>query len=327
MWSHLNQPDIPADDPAYSDAVRRALARLGEYAAIIVRPLNMRPVAASILSADHGRIELRVTSNSSHIVIVIGPDSDLAGEIFWLRTMATRNLAAHRLIAHDQTGTYVPFSYAIVSFLGGGPLANTSDPSLMRVAARAVGRTVRRAHQSPTPGFGRPTPSGRWLNASWTEVLRAWLDNTGALTLATQLLDSETHAELMAATLDHPQLACEAPVLLHGAVGPNRALVTAGESIQLEALTRPGPLIAGDPLLDVATALLPSQPASFRQGFLEGYAAVGPLDHSQRVRLRRLGMLVMLADAATTMEPATLAMLPALLNSELRTIQEHDDEQ
>ena len=143
---------------------------------------------------------------------------------------------------------------------------------------------------------------------------------TEALTLATHTFDSETYAALLAATLEHPDLACETPCLLHGAIGPARILVTSGESIQLEALTCPGPIVAGDPLLDVATALLPSQPAAFRQGFLEGYAAVGPLDQSQRLRLRRLGVLAMLANAATQPDPAILANLPALVRSELRMI-------
>ncbi|MDZ4718409.1 MAG: phosphotransferase [Roseiflexaceae bacterium] len=320
MWAHLSQPELVAEDPAYCDAVRRALARLGEYIEIIVRPLNMRPVGASILAISRDRVEVRVTSSSSHIVIAIGPDADLAGEIFWLRTMATRNLAAHRLISHDQSGARVPFSYAILSFLGGAALVNTADSALVRVAARATGRTLRRAHQVIAPGFGRPTPSGRWLSNSWPMVLRAWLDSTEALTLATHTFDSETYAALLAATLEHPDLACETPCLLHGAIGPARILVTSGESIQLEALTCPGPIVAGDPLLDVATALLPSQPAAFRQGFLEGYAAVGPLDQSQRLRLRRLGVLAMLANAATQPDPAILANLPALVRSELRMI-------
>jgi Ser/Thr protein kinase RdoA (MazF antagonist) len=321
MWAHLSQPEIPADDPAYCDAVRRALARLGEYVEIIVRPLKMRPIGASILAISSTRVEVRVTSSSSHIVIAIGSDADIAGEIFWLRSMATRNLAAHRLIAQDQSGAQVPFSYAIFSFLGGAPLADTRDEALVRVAARAVGRTLRRAHQVIAPGFGRPTPSGRWLSVSWPEVLRAWLDTTGALTFAAQTFESEICTALVAATLDHPDLACTTPYLVHGAVGPSCALVTSGESIQLEALIRPGAIVAGDPLLDVATALLPSQPAAFRQGFLEGYASVGPLDQSQRLRLRRLGLLAMLAQAATQPDPAFLANLPGLVRSELRMVE------
>ncbi len=69
--------------------------------------------------------------------------------------------------------------------------------------------------------------------------------------------------------------------MIHGAVEPSRALVTVGESVQLEALTRPGEIVGGDPLFDLAHATLPRHPAAFQQGLLEGYSAAGPLAPEQ----------------------------------------------
>jgi hypothetical protein len=324
MWPHLSQPEI-GDDTAYTDTVRRVAGRLGEYTELLVRPLNLRPTGANLLAIDGERIEVRISSPSGHVVLVVAPDADIAGEVFWLRAMATRSLPAHRLVTHDVSGLRVPFSYAILNFLGGAALGEQHDEALIRVAARAVGRAARRAHQISAPGFGRPTAAGRWPTLDWPGTLRAWLEGRGALALAADLLDNDTVEALVAATLEHPDLQCEQPRLLHGALSPARARVTAGESIQLEALTRPGPIVAGDPLLDVALALLPGHPAAFRQGFLEGYAAAGPLEHDQRIRLRRLGLLALLADAAEHPSAERLGRLPALVQAELRLIEQHDD--
>ena len=80
--------------------------------------------------------------------------------------------------------------------------------------------------------------------------------------------------------------------MIHGAVEPSRALVTVGDSVQLEALVRPGEIVGGDPLFDLAHGLLPRHPASFRQGLIEGYGASGALAPEQEDRLRRLRLLL-----------------------------------
>jgi hypothetical protein len=84
--------------------------------------------------------------------------------------------------------------------------------------------------------------------------------------------------------------------VIHGAVEPSRALVTVGDSAQLEALVRPGEIVGGDPLFDLAHGLLPRHPASFRQGLIEGYSAAGALVPEQEDRLRRLRLLLHVAD-------------------------------
>jgi Ser/Thr protein kinase RdoA (MazF antagonist) len=318
MWAQLSRPDL-AERECYGDVVRRALGHLGEYVELIVRPLNMRPVSAALLRVDAQRIEVRVSSAASHVVLVIAPDVDAAGELFWLRALAGRRAPVPPMIAHDLSATQVPFGYLVLGYATGTPLAEVADDARMRVAARQIGRAVRRMHQAPAPGFGRPAPSGRWPSASWEATLQAWLARTGALEAAHSYLGDELYAAFEQATVGHPDLACEEARVLHGAVGPSCALVTASESIQLEALVRPGAIVAGDPLFDLAHALLPHQPQAFRGGFLEGYAALGPLDPRQRLRLRRLGLLALLAHAAQ--HPAHQSeRIPALVAAELELL-------
>jgi hypothetical protein len=320
MWNALSRPNIDAEDPAYSDARRRILARLGEYAALIVGPLNLRPKSATLLVDDDQRIEVRVSTPSSHIVLAIAPDGDLAPEVYWLRALAASNLPIPRLITHDLSCALVPFGYAIESYAGGAPLDWLEDGPRMRVAARQLGRTLRRSHQVAAAGFGRPSVTGRWPARTWAEALHGWLEHTQALPRALEALGAEGLAALRAATLDHPALAWERPYVLHGAVGPSRALVTVGETTQVEALTRPGELVGGDPLFDLAHALLPGHPEPFRQGVREGYTALGPLAADQEARLLRLGLLLRVADTLSRADELAVAQLPEQVAGELRAL-------
>ncbi|HEX9371472.1 MAG TPA: hypothetical protein VF897_10715 [Roseiflexaceae bacterium] len=320
MWSTLSRPDIDPEDPRYSDARRRVLGRLGEYAALIVGPLNIRPSAVALQCETDERIEVRVSTPRSHVVLVIAPDGDLAAEIFWLRALAASNLPLPRLIAHDLSCTTVPFTYAIESYVVGAPLDRLARDPRMRVAARQVGRTLRRAHQVAAPGFGRPTTTGRWPARSWVAALQDWLERREMLSGAEEALGADTVIMWLDATIDHPALCWERPCAIHGAVEPCRALVTVGETTQIEALTRPGDLVGGDPLFDLAHGLLPRHPEMFRQGLLEGYTASGALARDQEERLRRLELLLLVADTVWRGDEGALARLPDEVTAGLRAL-------
>ena len=324
VFAHLNSCDVQpgvaderAAEPSASTARRRVLGRLGEYASIIVGPLNLRPTAATLLAEDGERVEVRISTAGSHVVLVIALEGDLAAEVFFLRTLAAAHLPIARLIAHDLSCTSVQFTYAVESYVSGVPLERLEDGPLMRVAARQIGYTLRRAHQFDAPGFGRPTPSGRWPSQTWADTLDGWLARRDVCTLAEQALGQAGIAALRAATIDHLALAWERPRLIHGAVEPARAIVTVGDSVQLEALSRPGEIVGGDPLFDLAHGLLPRHPAAFRQGLIEGYTARGPLDRDAEQRLRRLGLLIRVADTICHAEEQALARLPNEVAAEL----------
>jgi hypothetical protein len=320
MWSSLSRHDIDPDDPTYSDARRRILGRLGEYAELIVRPLNLRPSGAALHFECDDRIEVRVSTSLSHVVLVIAAEGDLAAEVFWLRALAPSNLPIPRLIAHDLSCTLVPFTYAIEGYAGGRPLDRLEDAPRARVAARQLGRALRRSHQVAAPGFGRPATTGRWPARSWRDTLHGWMERRDTLPRAEEVLGPDRTIELLDATVDHPALACGRPCVIHGAVEPARALATTGDTTQLEALTRPGEIVGGDPLFDLAHGLLPRHPEPFRQGLLEGYTATGPLAPDQQDRLRRLRLLLLAADTLWRAEAGELAGLPDTVAGGLATL-------
>jgi hypothetical protein len=320
MWSALSRHDIDPDDVSYSDVRRRVLGRLGEYAELAIGPLNLRPTAAALLREDDQRVELRVSTPSSHVVLIIATDGDLGPEVFWLRALAASNLPIPRLIAHDLSLARLPFAYALESYVGGAPLDWLEDGPRMRVLARQAGRTLRRSHQVAAPGYGRPALGGRWPAASWPDALGGWLARRELLARAQELLGLEGAAALLDATIGHEALAYTRPCVIHGAIEPARALVTVGDTMQLEALTRPGELVGGDPLFDLAHGLLPRHPATFRQGIMEGYSASGPLDADQQGRLRRLSLLLLAADTFQHGDMAALARLPDAIAAGLREL-------
>jgi|HigsolmetaAR202D_1030399.scaffolds.fasta_scaffold13957_4 aminoglycoside phosphotransferase (APT) family kinase protein len=309
MWSHLNYYDIDENDETFSDARRRILARLGDFAALIIGPLNLRPKAAVLQLNTPERIEVRVSTPLNHIILAIEPDGDLASEVFFLRAIAPKHLPVPHLIGHDLSMTFVPFSYLLHNYISGTPLSKLEDGPAMRIAARQVGRTLRRAHQVSAPGFGRPTVNGRWIFNRWETALHDWLTQHEFFTRGKEVLGEELFAKLRTATLDHPMLACERASLLHGAAEPSRVLVAVGDSIQLEALTRPGRLVGGDPLFDLAYATLPSRPQAFSQGVFEGYNASGPLLPEQEARLQRLRLLLHVTDTLWRADTAEIEHL------------------
>lgn len=326
-FAALNGSDTLLGEPieeetAAETALRRVLSRLGEYTAQIIGPLNMRPTNTLLLKQSPERVEVRVSTSSTHVLLVIAPDGDLTSELFFLRTLAGKNLPLPRLIAHDQSRSLVPFDYAIQNYIGGRSLNFVDNPPLVTMVGRQLGRVLRRVHQHAVPTAGFPLRTGRWPNLDWLEALRSWLEQRGALAGFADFLDSATLDRFIAATLDHPQLAIETPTLIHGAVTTTRAIVTIGEAAQLEALVRPGPLVGGDPLFDLALALQPAQPEPFRRGVLEGYTSGGGLAKEQEQRLRRLWLLVLVADAVVQADRDELARLPAIIQAELEVLTE-----
>jgi aminoglycoside phosphotransferase (APT) family kinase protein len=318
IFAHLSTPT--ADQ---GGALAGVLARLGDYAEQVVRPLNMRPTGAALVLAEGERVEVRVSTPGRHVLVVIAPEAELAGEVCFLRAMAERNLPAPRIISHDLSCAPLPFCYAITGYIGAPPLDPFADEMLLRVVGRQVGRVLRRLHQAPAAGFGRPQASGRWPTRTWRAALGVWLARRQTRPRAHALLGTERAAALWAATIDHTELEWAEPRALHGGLAPTSALVAPGEgSLSLEALVRPGEIIGGDPLFDLAHGLLPRHPEAWRRGLLEGYAAAGPLPPEQIRRLRRLQLLLFAADALGRAEPTELARLPAILDAELEQIRE-----
>ncbi len=288
--THLNITTI-GEDSGYSDAWRRVLNRLGDYTTIIVRALNIRPSAVSFVGQTAAHVLVRISTPGTHLLLRIAPEGDVAGDVYFARTMAAQQLPAARLVHADLSRLLAPFTYLLEGHVCGVSAAEIRDPHLLRAAARQLGRTLRRLHRVRAAGWGRPTALGRWPESDWRTIL-GQLHLSQAVAPLDALLFTEDERTAVAALLDHPVLALDQPQAMHGAMGWQALRCTTGEQhVQIEALVEPGPVVGGDGLLDLAAGLDPAYPPAWRTGLLEGYNGAAPLSPAEHERLRLLRIL------------------------------------
>jgi Ser/Thr protein kinase RdoA (MazF antagonist) len=223
----------------------------------------------------------------------IAPEHHLRCEVFFGRMAKAHRLPTARLIHYDLQRTLVPFDYTLEHYVCGTGVEQIAPdaPHLLHALGRQVGRALRRMHQVNAPGWGVPTETGRWKTPDWPTVLTE-LHDFYAAPSALLILFSEQQQEQIAALTQCPLLHDVAPRLVHGMPGPDTVRCTVGDHMQLEALVDPGPIIGGDPMLDLAWALAPTHPAPWQRGVSEGYHAVAPLTTLEQ---QRLDLLLILA--------------------------------
>ncbi len=277
---------LPAEDSGYSDAWRRVWARLDEYVELVLRTLNIRPDAVTLLEETRHHILVRISSPLEHVVLRLAPEGELAGEVYFGRAMTAAQLPAVRIIEYDLSSTTLPCHYTVESYAAGSRASRVNEAHQLRSLGRQLGRVLRRMHRQPAAGWGRPAVNLRhWPLESWRAVLAAAHARDGGPP-TDAILFSEAERARMANLLDDPRLEPEAPTLIHGAVAPDTIFCTIGEHPQIEALVEPGACIGGDAMFDLAQALDPAQPAAWREGLLEGYLSMGGLTEAQTARLR-----------------------------------------
>lgn len=288
-YDHLNHY-VPPITEGISDAWRRTLSRLGDYTAIIVRALNLRPLAVSLHAQTEAHLLVRIVTPGEYLILRVAPEDDLAAHCYFLRGLSGQRLPTAQLIQRDLLCKLVPFAFTIESYVPGqAPCADLPD-TLLRGIGRQAGRALRKMHRAAVPSAGRPLPSGRWPAQSWRGVLEA-IGRQLAPPPSDALIFGAAERAAVAALLDDPRLDCRQPGLIHGAFGPRAIRCTTTEHINLEAFVQPGRWVGGDGLYDLACGLSPAHPAAWCEGLLEGYTAVSPLSPAEHERLPLLRML------------------------------------
>jgi hypothetical protein len=289
-YAQLNH-HLSAEADGLSDAWRRVLGRLGEYTRLIVRGLNLRPTAATVLGQTNDAVLVRLTTRGEHLVVRIAPEADLSGAVYFARALAAQSLPATPLISADLSRTLGPFAYTVERYVCGVPATHITEQHVLRAAARQAGRVLRRAHRIAAPGWGRPGSLGRWATPGWTHMLKQ-LNQHYAPPPVDVLVFNEEERSAVQNVLSDTRLLLGQARLMHGNFGPHAARFTlGGDTVQIEALVEPGILVGGDPLLDLASGLNPAYPADWRDGLYEGYMALGALNEHERARLPLLEAL------------------------------------
>ncbi|MCU0491259.1 MAG: phosphotransferase [Chloroflexaceae bacterium] len=288
-YQHLNQ--YVGQDAGYTPAWSRVLERLGDYTALIIQSLQLRPDAVVLLEQTTQYLLVRATAQNRHVVLRIAPEADLTGLVFFGRAMAQHQLPAAQIMQYDLGRVMVPFAYTVESYVCGLPAAQLEASDKLRQAARQAGRALRRMHRVAAPGWGRPKSVGRWPSPDWPTVL-AGLHEMLSFPPYDELVFNEDERAAVAELLASLPPLASGPVLTHGAMGPQAVRCTMGEYVQLEALVEPGAVLGGDGLFDLALGLNPAYPQAWCDGLLEGYASQSPLTAAERERLNRFYPLV-----------------------------------
>lgn len=275
---------------AMNDAWQRVLGRLGDYTALVVGAANLRPSAVTFYAQTEQFVLVRILVAGEYLILRIAPEEDMAAYVFFVRTMSGQKLPSVRIIQRDLSRTRVPFAYTIESFVPGLPATTLSDEALLRSAGRQAGQTLRRMHRIAVPGVGRPNALGRWPDQSWYNVLHQ-ISALLAPPPVDAMLFGEFERSVLALIPTDERLNLEQPCLIHGNFGPEVVRCTTGSHVQLEMIAEPSPWVGGDGLFDLARGLCAIYPDAWREGLLDGYQSITPLNEAERTRLALLRLL------------------------------------
>lgn len=266
-----------------NDWNRPILNRIGDIVSVIVVPTKLRVTDVHITGLQPDRLELKVTGISV-VTLVIAPAEQLAAELFVFKAAAVKRLPMPHVIKADVSYANLPVAYALYGFVAGMMLADVSDETLIRIAARQYGRAIKTLHTSEAPGFGSPQPTGVWSSQSWSAALEGWFTQSFGGEALRGILGRNVLQSFYAATTQ--SYADRSACCLVGAVGPQLARATIHSHIQVEGIVRTGRVVAGDPMFDVAATMRQDVPVPFRQGFIEGYTLNTPLTDDERDRIK-----------------------------------------
>lgn len=266
------------------------LNRLSDYVALVIKPFKLRVRTIVIQHVVAQRIEVKV-SGTSVVMIVFAPSEQLAGEIAFLRTCAIKQLPVPRIIHADVSYDVLPVGFVVYNHITGTPVCDVEDTTLQRMSARQVGRTLRVMHTLPMNGWGWPNPSQKWQLNDWRSAVKQWFGETTAYEQFKSKLALATFERFWQNIILDDIMKNISPVCLLGNLQMANVYVTVHSHVQLEGVVRPGVIVAGDPMFDLAATMRTATSLAFRQGIIEGYTATIPLSADEVTRIKRMAIV------------------------------------
>ncbi|HXQ16076.1 MAG TPA: aminoglycoside phosphotransferase family protein [Caulobacteraceae bacterium] len=191
----------------------------------------------------------------------------------------------------DESRTRLPLRFAITSLLPGTPMRSFRGDAHAAAAYRQMGAMLRRLHIIAMPAFGYvmgsgiepPHPSnGAHMADAFEQAFRRFRDHSGDAA-STRRLEEAVSVRFDLLTV------CERPVLLHQDFQPGNVLAERRRDggLSLTGVIDFANARAGDPLMDLATALscCAHEDPSSRAPLLEGYGAADHPDVAGALKL------------------------------------------
>lgn len=285
------------DAAVASEFTRPILNRLRDFISVAIATLKLYPNTILLHHVTADRIEVRVIGLST-VIVAFAPVEQLVPEVYLIKMAATKHLPLPHLLKHDVSFTSLPVAYSVYSYIAGVSLHTVEDEVMQRVAAKLVGRTIRSLHLISAHGLGAPQVSGKWSSRAWHAVVQQWLAEQGYYERLLELLGPRLLGQLLDYTTKHASLQQFESSVLFGGIERQSVMVLVHGNIQVEGLIRPGRIVAGDAMFDVASSMRASLGAGFRQGFIDGYTMHAPLVSDEVLRIKRYALLWRTIDTA-----------------------------
>lgn len=251
-------------------------------------------MAADLLpggGAPHWRLTL---ADGAQMVLRHLPETLIADEVYVSNLLAGLDLPTKRYLHVDESGTLLPFAFALTNYIEGEPVRAFFGAPDLGDLFRQMGALLRQLHRIELPGFGhlgatRPTGPARFdefLDQHVPAIFQGFRERGADAVLAETL---ERHVMANRDVLWRPTGA----VFAHNDFQPGNVLARrdAEGRLRLAGLIDYGSAVGNDPTSDLAKAIFICEHESPGSSpfLLEGY---GPIGHPRPDEALRLNLLL-----------------------------------
>jgi len=287
------QIDIPKRDPTLQRAKRypeyKAIyLKLPEYIQAILGVHGLKQKKAILWRKGISSFVFKLKGKKD-LALKISPRYSLFTEIYFFKKARSRGFPVPKIIMADISQKLIPYHFHITEWISG----NTPDEFRNRdlySCAFELGRMFAKMHKIKTEGFGFPLPMGGWSHKSWSSALRDFIYRETSLKQIRSFF-GERIANLTIKIIKDKKMNIKSPSLIHGDTGEDQFVVEKNGEWVIRGILDPSDYISGDPMVDIAGAMITWNKKTYRDGFYDGYASVHKLDKNEVYRLNRLCFL------------------------------------
>lgn len=282
--------EIPKKDPmpqrARRSEYRRVYGRLPAYVQRVLYVHDIAPRKATFWKKGISSFVFRLEGEKD-LALKISPYYGLFAELSFFRRAKSAGLPVPSILVADTSKKLIPHDFYVAEWIRGKAPDELRDGDLYDCAF-ALGRMFVRLHKVRTNGYGFPKPDGGWSHPSWDRALRDFVRRETSPSRIRRLFGRNVAGLIRDIILDR-RMTVRRPSLIHGDAGEDQFVVERkGSSWRVKGILDPSDYISGDPMADVASAMITWNKEAYRRGFYDGYVASRALDEHERYRLRRL---------------------------------------
>ena len=284
---------LPKKDPNIVRSGRyreypRIYSKLDSYVTKILQAHHLQPRKVTLWDRGISSFVF-VLGGKKKLALKISPRYSLFSEAKFYQKARQAGIPVPKLFAVDTSKKLIPYEYHITEWIVGKIPDELNSKDLYRCAFE-LGRMFVRLHQIKMDGFGLPTSKG-WSHKSWLSALKEFSQKEASLKEMKKLF-GHGMVSILGRILRDPKMDIHKPRLTHSDTGEDQFLVIKKNGKwMVEGVLDPGYFISGDPLIDLAGAMITWNKSAYRRGFYDGYISTHSLKKEEQYRLLRLRFL------------------------------------